>query len=100
MGVFFVNSQQDADMLKRSNRKIDVQNLGTVSRKSGHHLDVSCLLFQLSIMVSRASCPVPSLDEDTRLHFKVRLSSISSSIFQRIQSRIFYVVIVSIHKHF
>ena len=30
MGVFFVNSQQDADMLKRANRKIEVQNSGTV----------------------------------------------------------------------
>jgi hypothetical protein len=31
MGVFFVNSQQDADMLKRANRKVEVQNVGTVS---------------------------------------------------------------------
>lgn len=31
MGVFFVNSQQDADMLRRANRKIEVPNVGTVS---------------------------------------------------------------------
>ncbi|CAF1369398.1 unnamed protein product [Adineta steineri] len=53
MGVFFVNSQQDADMLKRANRKIDIQNSGT-----------------LSIMVSQASCPAPLLDADLRRHFK------------------------------
>ncbi|CAF0843293.1 unnamed protein product [Rotaria sordida] len=52
-GVFFVNSQQDADMLKRANRKIEVQNLGT-----------------LNIMVSQTSSPVPLLDEDLRRHFR------------------------------
>ncbi len=31
MGVFFVNSQQDADMLKRANRKIEIQNGDTVN---------------------------------------------------------------------
>ena len=31
MGVFFVNNQQDADMLRRSNRKFEVPNFGTVS---------------------------------------------------------------------
>ncbi|CAF2403236.1 unnamed protein product [Rotaria sp. Silwood2] len=52
-GVFFVNDQRDADMLKRANRKIEIQNFGT-----------------LSIMVSQASCPVPLLDEDLRRHFR------------------------------
>ncbi|CAF2033580.1 unnamed protein product [Rotaria magnacalcarata] len=52
-GVFFINSQQDADMLKRANRKIEIQNFGT-----------------LSIMVSQASCPAPSLDEDLQRHFR------------------------------
>ncbi len=33
MGVFFVNSQQNADMLRRANRKVEVQNSGTVSSK-------------------------------------------------------------------
>jgi hypothetical protein len=33
MGVFFVNSQQNADMLRRANRKVEVQNGGTVSLK-------------------------------------------------------------------
>ena len=37
MGVFFVNSQQDADMLKRSNRKVEVQNMGTVGWRN--HID-------------------------------------------------------------
>ena len=31
MGVFFVNNQQDADMLKRANKKVEVQNFGPVS---------------------------------------------------------------------
>jgi hypothetical protein len=52
-GVFFVNNQQDADMLRRANRKIEIQNGGT-----------------LGIMVSQASCPAPLLDEDLRRHFK------------------------------
>ncbi|CAF0983370.1 unnamed protein product [Rotaria sp. Silwood1] len=52
-GVFFVHDREEADMLKRANRKIEIQNLGT-----------------LSIMVSQASCPVPLLDEDLRRHFR------------------------------
>ena len=35
MGVFFVNSQQDADMLRRANGKVEVQNHGTVSPFDG-----------------------------------------------------------------
>ncbi|CAF1624319.1 unnamed protein product [Adineta ricciae] len=53
MGVFFVNNQQDADMLKRANKKVEVQNFGP-----------------LSIMVSSASFPAPVLDEDLRGYFK------------------------------
>lgn len=52
-GVFFVNSQQDADMLKRMNRKVEVPNHGT-----------------LSIMVSPVSTPAAFLDEDLRGHFR------------------------------
>ncbi|UJR20686.1 hypothetical protein I4U23_023808 [Adineta vaga] len=52
-GVFFVNNQQDADMLKRANRKVTIQNSEP-----------------LYIMVSQASCPAPILDEDLRGHFK------------------------------
>ncbi|CAF0720314.1 unnamed protein product [Adineta steineri] len=52
-GVFFVNSQQDADMLKRANGKVEVQSL-----------DI------LRIMVSRVTAPVPAIDVDIRPHFK------------------------------
>jgi hypothetical protein len=30
MGVFFVNNQQDADMLKRNNKRVDIPEAGTV----------------------------------------------------------------------
>jgi hypothetical protein len=33
MGVFFVNSQQEADMLRRANKRVEVQNLGTVNTR-------------------------------------------------------------------
>ncbi|CAF3251827.1 unnamed protein product [Rotaria socialis] len=52
-GVFFVNSQHDANMIKRTNGEIEVQGL-----------DI------LRIMVGRVSTPIPSLDEDLRPHFK------------------------------
>ncbi|CAF1618975.1 unnamed protein product [Adineta ricciae] len=52
-GIFFVNSQQDADMLKRASGKLEVQGL-----------DI------LRIIVSRVPSPIPSLDEDIRPHFK------------------------------
>jgi hypothetical protein len=55
-GVFFVNNQNDADMLKRLNNKVEVQNL-----------DI------LRIMVCRIPAPVPSLDEDIQPHFKDHL---------------------------
>ena len=32
MGVFFVNSRDEADMLRRANRKVEVQNSGTVKK--------------------------------------------------------------------
>ncbi|CAF3919959.1 unnamed protein product [Rotaria sp. Silwood2] len=57
-GVFFVNNQHDADMIKRANGKIEVQNL-----------DI------LRIMVGRVSAPIPSMDEDLRPHFKDYLLS-------------------------
>ncbi|CAF0839800.1 unnamed protein product [Rotaria sordida] len=57
-GVFFVNNQQDADMMKRANGKIEVQNL-----------DI------LRIMVGRVSAPIASMDEDLRPHFKDYLLS-------------------------
>ncbi|UJR28966.1 hypothetical protein I4U23_010183 [Adineta vaga] len=52
-GIFFVNSQQDADMIKRANGKVEVQGL-----------DI------LRILISRVPAPIPSLDEDIRPHFK------------------------------
>jgi hypothetical protein len=51
-----VNNQNDADMLKRLNGKVEVQNL-----------DI------LRIMVCRIPAPVPSLDEDIQPHFKDHL---------------------------
>ncbi|CAF4851537.1 unnamed protein product [Rotaria sp. Silwood1] len=57
-GVFFVHYQQDADMIKRANGKIEVQNL-----------DI------LRIMVGKVSAPIPSMDEDLRPHFKDYLLS-------------------------
>ncbi|CAF1209531.1 unnamed protein product [Didymodactylos carnosus] len=53
MGVFFVNSREEADMLKRANGKLSAQNSET-----------------LSIMVGRAAFPAPYLDEDLIRHFR------------------------------
>lgn len=55
-GVFFVNNQNDADMIKRLNGKIEVQGL-----------DI------LRIQMCRIPAPVPSIDEDLRGHLKDHL---------------------------
>jgi len=103
MGVFFVNSQQNADMLRRANRKVEVQNLGTVSsKKICFRKNLYLLFFKLGIMVSQASCPAPLLDEDLRRHFKVNISTKNKRIFFFLYRifRILCVIVDLIPKHF
>ena len=102
MGVFFVNSRENADMLKRANRKVEVQNSGTVSSKIYFSKILYFFLIQLGIMVSPASCPAPILDEDLRRHFKVNYSYkyYKNKTALNLIFRIIYVIVDLILKHF
>jgi len=92
MGVFFVNSRQNADMLRRANRKVEVQNSGTVSSKKIYfQKNLYWCFLKLGIMVSQASCPAPLLDEDLRRHFKVNISKKNKEFFLFMNHLGFYV---------